>query len=116
MSWLLKHKIVAIGIIITIAAVFWYMLAGSQGASDAVLSAEAPAQVPPEAQELVETLLTLRAVTLQSAIFSSPAFHILRDFSTPIVPEPVGRPNPFAPLGVNKASSASSTPARAPAR
>jgi hypothetical protein len=56
-------------------------------------------------QELVATLLALRAVTLSGTIFQDPAFISLSDFSTPIVPEPVGRPNPFAPL-----QSGTSTP------
>src|SRR3989344_1254522 len=51
-------------------------------------------------KELVDTLLQLRSVTLSAAIFSEPAFTQLQDFGTEIIPEPIGRPNPFAPLGV----------------
>ena len=49
-------------------------------------------------RDLVETLLTLRAITLSGTIFNDPAFKALQDFGTTIVPEPVGRPNPFAPI------------------
>ena len=49
-------------------------------------------------QELVESLLALRAVTLNVSIFDDPAFRSLKDFGTTIVPEPIGRENPFAPL------------------
>ncbi len=50
-------------------------------------------------RDLVETLLTLRAITLSGTIFTDPAFRTLQDFGTTIVPEPVGRQNPFAPIG-----------------
>ncbi|MBP9757994.1 MAG: hypothetical protein KBD06_05320 [Candidatus Pacebacteria bacterium] len=52
-------------------------------------------------RDLVETLLTLRAITLSGTIFNDPAFKVLQDFGTTIVPEPVGRDNPFAPIGGN---------------
>ena len=105
MDWLLKHKLSGIVIVIVLAGIAWYMLSGSSPSPDSVLTSESAAQIPPEAQELVETLLTLRAVTLQGTIFSNPSFQVLKDFSTPIIPEPIGRPNPFAPLGVDIAGS-----------
>ena len=48
-------------------------------------------------RELVETLLALRAVTLSGSIFQDIAFQSLKDFGTPIMPEPIGRENPFTP-------------------
>lgn len=49
-------------------------------------------------RDVVETLLALRSITLSGTIFSDPAFINLTDTGTQIVPEPVGRPNPFLPL------------------
>lgn len=49
-------------------------------------------------QELIALLLTLKTITLDTALFDDPAFKSLKDFSQELVPEPVGRPNPFAPL------------------
>ena len=49
-------------------------------------------------RSVIDTLLTLRAVSLSGTIFAEPAFTTLRDFGTQIIPEPVGRQNPFAPL------------------
>lgn len=56
--------------------------------------------------EVVETLLQLRTITLAGTILSDPAFLQLIDTGTQIMPEPVGRPNPFLPL----ARSGSTTP------
>src|SRR3989344_696149 len=100
MDFILKHKLVAVGMVIVVAAGAWYFLSGSSD-SGAVLSTEVPA-VPPEAEELIRSLAALRAVTLDGAIFSNPSFQALRDFSTPITPEPVGRRNPFAPLSASE--------------
>ena len=49
--------------------------------------------------EVVAVLLELRAVSLAGTIFSDPVFRSLMDFGTPVIPEPVGRVNPFAPFG-----------------
>lgn len=49
--------------------------------------------------ELLNSLSELRSVKLDSSIFSDPEFLSLVDFGRTIAPEPVGRSNPFAPLG-----------------
>ncbi|MBI2611108.1 hypothetical protein HYW60_04240 [Candidatus Kaiserbacteria bacterium] len=56
-------------------------------------------------KELVGTLLQLRAVSLSGTVFSDPAFQLLQDFGTQIIPEPVGRPNPFAPTSYRPTST-----------
>ncbi len=48
--------------------------------------------------DVVETLLQLRTITLAGTILSDPAFLRLVDTGTQIMPEPVGRPNPFLPI------------------
>ena len=108
MDWILKHKLVAIVIVVFFAGVAWYMLAGTSG-ENPVLTSESPASAPPGAQDLVDSLIALRTVSLDGTIFANPAFQVLHDLTTPILPEPVGRPNPFASLGADVAASASST-------
>lgn len=108
MDLLIKHKLVAVGIVIVIAAAIWYFMSGSSS-QEAVLSVEMPT-VPPEAQELIQNLAVLRSVTLDGEIFASASFKALRDFSTPITTEPVGRKNPFAPLSASEMASGSSSP------
>lgn len=50
-------------------------------------------------QDLVAILFELNAITLNDDIFSDQIFRSLVDFGQELVPEPVGRVNPFAPLG-----------------
>jgi len=88
---------IAIAVVAIVGGV-WYGLSNSRE-PEALLTTSTPGGAArTEDQQLVATLLALRAVTLESAIFDDPSFVSLRDFSTTIVPEPVGRENPFAPL------------------
>ena len=100
MDWLIKHKLAALAIIIVLAGMTWYLLSDSSS-PDAVLSSEGSSKIPPDAQQLVQTLSTLRGVSLSGTIFSNPSFAALQDFTKPVVPEPVGRENPFLPPSGN---------------
>ena len=57
-------------------------------------------------QEFIALLFELRGITLDNAVFGDPVFKSLSDFSLELVPEPVGRDNPFAPLGATPTAPA----------
>ncbi len=107
MDWILKHKVLSIIIAFAFAIAAWYFLSGSTPAT--VISSNQPSQSPQGTDQLVQSLLALQSVTLSGTIFSDPSFQVLKDFTTPITPEPVGRPDPFAPLGVTGNSTIGST-------
>ena len=93
-----KYKTpVILGLTILAAVGGWWVLA-PEPAPESLLTTESVVGETPIDRGLIDTLLTLRAVSLSGTIFADPAFAILSDFGTQIVPEPVGRPNPFAPL------------------
>lgn len=102
MTWIKQHILLFLLIVAVLAGVIWYGLSSGSSAPP-LLTTDEPiiggtlAQTSAE-QEIVGTLLALRAVTLSGTIFSDPAFTTLQDFGTTIVPEAAGRPNPFAPL------------------
>ena len=108
MEFLKHHTLIIIGAVVVLAIAVWWGLSSSSSAPAPVLTTGNPvpgtlqttAVVPtaPADQDIVATLLTLRAVKLDGTIFADPAFMALRDFSTQIIPEPAGRPNPFAPI------------------
>jgi hypothetical protein len=50
------------------------------------------------AQKFVDQINILRMIHIDKAIFASPLFRSLVDFSRPLPVEDSGRPNPFAPL------------------
>lgn len=49
-------------------------------------------------QKFLETINKYQALSFSLDIFDRPDYKELRDFTTVISPEPVGRENPFAPL------------------
>ena len=108
MQGLLHRKWILIGIALLIAGGTWYGLSASSPSSDLVSTPIATVANPAE-QGLIAILLTLRAVKLDGTILTDPVFVSLKDFSTEIVKEPIGRENPFAPLSSQSRPSASST-------
>ena len=82
---------------VVIAGVVWYSFLRDRG-STALLETSDLTQTTEADGDIVNTLLELRSVSLSGTIFTDPAFLRLKDFGSQIVSEPVGRPNPFAPL------------------
>ena len=98
------HILALVGVAVAIGA-WWVFSSGPQ--DDALLATEGPAGGGIVDKDLVGTLLQLRAVSLGGTIFSDPAFIELQDFGTQIIPEPVGRENPFAPTSYRSTSTRS---------
>lgn len=96
-NMLLRNKLILIIAAFLVAGGVWYGLSGTPTEPTLVTSAPI-GTVSTVDQGIVTTLLALRVVKLDGTIFSDPSFMSLKDFSTQIVPEPVGRENPFAPL------------------
>lgn len=54
--------------------------------------------------ELLLLLVSLESITLDNSLFNDSAFKRLSDFGQSLIPEPSGRPNPFAPVGPESGS------------
>jgi hypothetical protein len=108
-NFILSHKIIVVIVALLVAVGVWIGLSSSE-TPGSLLAVETVTEQGAN-QDLVSTLLALRAVKLDASLFTDPAFVSLKDFSTQIVPEPVGRPNPFAPLGSSAVVTSSSTKA-----
>lgn len=113
MNWIMHNKLVFIVIIVVIAGGVWYGLSRSNTPPPLLTTTTTPdgSPIPTQNsdQEIIGTLLALRAVTLSGTIFSEPGFASLQDFGTAIVSEPIGRQNPFAPLGAQQPTRTSTT-------
>lgn len=99
MSTITRYRGIIAGCILVVIAFFIYSYFFTS-APQAVLSA-VPADQSTAAvdQDLITLLGTLKAITLDASLFSDVSFQSLQDFSQQLSPEPVGRANPFAPLG-----------------
>lgn len=91
-----RTTLVVIALIIAAFLAYSFFFAGKE---EAVLSQSGEAENAVVENELIALLLELKALKLDDSIFSSSAFQSLQDFSQALVSEPVGRSNPFAPLG-----------------
>ena len=108
MAFFSAHKILIAVIVIVILGVGWYGLYGTSGESPVLVSGSTSTG-PDPGQDVVRTLTQMHAISLSAAILSDQAFQGLKDFSTQIIPEPVGRLNPFAPFGASAPSGAAAT-------
>lgn len=98
MSFFTQHKGILIGVVLVIVGfvVYSYFFTGG---SQQPLTVQTPSANVAVDNDLIALLSTLKSIKLDANIFSDPAFQSLQDFSQALVSEPVGRTNPFAPLG-----------------
>jgi len=103
MEFIKKYKNIALSVLaIAIAATLYGVIFGKNGPDLSLLTSETPAAgARAVGEDVLELLATLRGIELDGSIFEDPAFRSLEDFGQTLVPEPVGRENPFAPVGGN---------------
>ena len=104
--------IVGLGILFVLYAVFLKpdpkaetLVSGREGVAGSLASKDA--QII--GSQISQALLNIEQITLKRALFENPLFTSLKDRSEPIVDEPIGRSNPFAPLGDTSVNSGSRT-------
>ena len=100
MDFIKKYKTIILIIAIIIIGWFGYSILFVEEGEESllvsdfgVLGSENTASVAEN--ELLTLLLDVRLVELDGSIFSGDVFKSLNDFSQEIIPEPVGRENPF---------------------
>lgn len=98
MDFIKQHKLLTGILVVVLVGVAWYEFSGSSGPAPVLSSTGAASSTNAEDAQLISTLLQLQTVTLSGAILSDPGFLSLQDYTTQIISEPVGRPNPFAPI------------------
>ncbi len=102
-----KIKAFVIVILIIIGIVLAVSYAGNKTPTPAVegaLSSSKAAGVPLSTTEatvndFTSSLSTIKGISIDTSIFSNPAYQALRDYPVALGTDVVGRPNPFAPIG-----------------
>lgn len=106
----LKENKVLTGIIVAVVLVVGGYFAYGTGSSDELLTTtDAGTPTSQVSKELLSVLANLKSISLDTSIFTDPAFLSLSDFGTTIPLEPVGRDNPFAPLTQSGVRAGAST-------
>lgn len=112
----LKSAIIFGSIGLVLVLLYVYFFSGEKAPENNLVSSQTPivpnsnANTPVEAtapdKDFLPLLLNVKNIRLNDAIFSDPAFTALVDSSITLTPEGnEGRPNPFAPLGAENATS-----------
>ena len=93
MQALLKNKGTIIGAILLLLALFAY---NSFFANEPLPDTPSATTV---GADLIKISDNISKATLSRDLFSTTGYRLLSDFSKPLDAEPVGRNNPFAPIG-----------------
>ncbi len=106
-----KNIIIGIAVVSLVALAYVFLFNGKQPASENLLLSGVALQAPEDAlrNQLLELLLQLRVLHLDEAIFKDPIFTSLNDFSVELLPQPVGRNNPFLPLSGTSSGGSETT-------
>ncbi|PIQ68229.1 MAG: hypothetical protein COV91_05220 [Candidatus Taylorbacteria bacterium CG11_big_fil_rev_8_21_14_0_20_46_11] len=104
------NKSVVIGggaaFIIIVGGFIYYLVTESSGGNVAMTHVEASPLQTTLGRDLLKTLARLKSTKIDTSIFSDPVFTSLKDFGVTISSQPVGRRNPFAPIGTSGGFSA----------
>lgn len=95
-----RNKLIILLVLILGLGFFAYSyLSHTNDAQDAVPLSDSSVLPQTVGQDFIVLLNTLHSIKLDSTLFASPSFTSLHDSSVVVPLEPVGRRNPFAPLG-----------------
>ncbi len=96
MSSLLKNILFALALAVILWLGYKVFFAEDETAP---LNAEAVTEASRDTQEFLGLLQQLRVLRLDEQMFNDARFQSLVDHRQAIIPEPVGRKNPFLPIG-----------------
>lgn len=100
-SPLIQKVIVALVVITAFGYVAFTTLTGDVPLEEGV------SIISPQGEEILILADKLETIDINTDLFSSPLFTSLVDISIPIIEEPKGRSNPFAPIGNDSVSTGS---------
>lgn len=101
MDFFKQHKILTSVLLVIVLFIGYSMLTGGEGEEDLLTSETVTEQTPAAVaeEEVVSLLFELQSLSLNKDLLGSDLFRGLIDFSQELAPQPVGRSNPFAPIG-----------------
>jgi hypothetical protein len=104
-------KTVIIVLVLSGIVFFGYNYLNKTSAPSDTLLTQTSANTSKMGAEVLSALNQLKILKLDGSIFQDKIFLSLQDTSISLTPEPVGRINPFSPIGVENASAVRFVPA-----
>lgn len=104
MTSVIKNLIILLGLLTLVFAAYYFYEQQSIGSISFQSSDQSITTLRSQADIFVSRRETMSLITLDVDVVMDPRMNSLQRFSTPIVPKPVGRPNPFLPLENTPAS------------
>ena len=94
-----NNKLYAILLVVIIIAFAWYFFFREKPSQDLALLELESGPSSATTFEILSTLNQVRNLKIDSEFFRSQAYQSLVDYNVEIIPQPIGRQNPFAPIG-----------------
>lgn len=91
-------------VLVTIGVLLYLALGLFNKVSDTSVGVASLSETETASQDILTLVDKMRRMSIDSSVFTSPLFTRLIDFSAITTPELRGRPNPFAPIGVDQLS------------
>jgi len=105
-----KNQIIVIILVVIVGfVIFTYFKNNSGDTSGSSIVAEQKVAEFAGAREILSLLNRMSNVKLDDSLFNDNSFKSLKDTTVVLVSQPVGRNNPFAPLGTDGLRTTSST-------
>ncbi len=104
-----KYKKLFIALLVVVLVFIGFQFFKGNTDTSGLTSQPVAGVVPEEGGDLISLLLELKSIKLDTSILQNPVFLTLQDFSVELASEPVGRLNPFAPIGVGASPAGSAT-------
>ena len=94
-----KYKVSIIVLVLIAGGIYAYITYGPERLPDGLLTSSAPDGGTVAGQEIVQILVDIRKIELDTEIFENEEFRNLVDRRREVIGEPQGRRNPFEPIG-----------------
>lgn len=103
-----SNKVILLTLLIIIAFIGYRFMFKKDNPNNSDLAAETGQGQSGQSaigKDLMVTVSKLKSLTLDETFFNDPIFKSLKDFNVPIIPQEVGRSNPFSPIGIGGSSN-----------
>ncbi len=91
-------KIIVTVSVLVIMALTWFTFSKPKTQEGEIIQYGDGAQMSEIEKDMINMLSTVGKIEINDELFKNKAFSVLQDRSRAITEEPIGRPNPFAPI------------------